>query len=131
MIKFILIAITLIAIYIGYIYSNGVYVSEKNASCEYIKDRFSDGLENAFNHRYKCNVSFKVSNLTNKNIEARYLVKNVSINSGNGNSSGSVQFNSKESGLTKLSPKESKTVTVISGSDFENNNIKIDAWINE
>ena len=126
-----MVSLTIAIAYLAYIYSKKVFVENETISCEMIQDRFAKGVENAFSHRVKCDVSFKITNLTETPVAAEYLIKNVTITHGNRSQTGSANWNLKNTGFVNLKANESKIVSVVVGSDFVLNTVRVDAWGNE
>ena len=127
-IKYFLVSFVLVLAYLGYLYSQKVFVEGKQVKCSFIEDRFANGLENAFDYKYSCSVTFNIINLTSNPVKASYEVTNIDISHGSRSRTRTVQYGAEATDSVELIPRETKSIKVIVGSNFDHATMKVKAW---
>lgn len=156
MTKYFIISLLLIVLFLGLTYSKKKYVSDREIQCVENKERFikgaffyfndygdlgrnnfSDKLLSSYPRPYfSCRVSFKLHNLTSKEINAKYSIKSIRakperiINDINIHRS-EIALGFIQSAEVKLKPQKARLIKLVIETNYGYETLKVKAWQND
>ena len=129
-VKFLISSLVIIALVLGYLYSKRVYVNDREIECGELESKVGL-IKNIPSLVYTCDVSFKLTNLTHKNINVDYRIKNITYKPTNKIQGGSIQFGFFRSGSVRLHPRQTKIIELEIESRWNYETLEVETWVKE